>query len=869
MGADNEKQKESQIKNELIQKEKKDEEDVRLYSIKSIYKNKSNEKESDKDNNSKNEKEENESSKEEENEKSQGEEIDKSKEENERSKEEKNENSKEEENDKSKEENEKSKDEETEKNKEEEQENQKVNEMNSNDIQNEDKGNKKEEEKKEEININKIKSNSNTPTINKSNVNKSSSTGNLVMNNNQKPSFNFEVGEIRQKDIFENSKEQNDIIQITRLNKKKCCYKCGKTNFDESLSIIFTCNHVFCFSCIIKDLMILQFKNIENKNKIQFNCCCLTGSSPQFDFNEFLERIKRINNKKNEKSNCKEHNSLGIKYCKDCEMWLCDECLKIHCIFNNNHFLLDKEVPMKNKCKIHNNYTEYYCLKCNEEICPLCFSKNGNHSEHKSLKFEKFLNLAHEIKSKLKYKTYDECLLNLEKIKEKNNSDKSKKLEEFGENINNLINKLKIIKENYITKINSQIQYLNQIIEIMKESYKYFYLILSNEKQDYNNINFIRQISEIYDIKTEYYNNNNDISKVINIFNNLLSNEELFSYNITTKEIPYQFSFKSEKIFQKKYKILRNNSGLTVRTKYSKDQLKYKSIKYFKNLKIRTGAIYSIIKINNEEIAVASGKEILIINDIKADEQKGIFDFYPSLKGHTKNILCLALLSENLLASGSEDKTIKIWDISNQKLIKTISKNYKRIDSLLEYERNILIAGTYNIIRVINIDTKEELLTLIGHEKTVCSIIKINENKLASSSYDNLIKIWNMDNKACEFTLYGHDSPVFCILLLKDGRLVSGSGSRDKSINIWNLSKKKCEFTLVGHKREVRDIKQLSNNFIITASTDKTIKLWNLFHKSCIQTLNSHFDVIFCLCMIDKNIFCSAGREEDIFLWKY
>ena len=623
MGADNEKKKESGIKNELIQKEnekKDDEEDVRLYFIKSIYKNKSKEKVSDKDNKTKNEKEENESSKEEENEnskeeeneKSKGEENDKSKEENERSKEEENDKSKEEndkskeendkskeENDKSKEENEESKDEENEKNKEEEQENQKVNEMNSNDTQSEDKRNKKEENIKEENNNNKIKNNSNILTITKSKVNKSSSTENLSMNNNQKPQFNFEVGEIRQKDIFENSKEQNNIIQVTRFNKKKCCYKCGTTNLDESLSIMFTCNHISCFNCIIKDLMILRFKNIENKNKIQFNCSCLIGSSPQFDFNEFLERIKRINNKKNDKSNCKEHNSIGIKYCKDCEMWLCDECMKIHCIFNNNHTLLDKEVPIKSKCKIHNNYTEYYCLKCNEEICPLCFSKNGNHSEHKSLKFEKFLNLAHEIKSKLKYKTYDECLLNLEKIKEKNNSDKSKKLEEFGENINNLINKLKIIKENYITKINSQIQYLNQIIEIMKESYKYFYLILSNEKQDYNNINFIRQISEIYDIKTEYYNNNSDISKVINIFNNLLSNEELFSYNIITKEIPYQFSFKSEKIFQKKYKILRNNSGLTVRTKYSKDQLKYKSIKYFKNLKIRTGTIYSIIKINS------------------------------------------------------------------------------------------------------------------------------------------------------------------------------------------------------------------------------------------------------------------------------
>ena len=343
----------------------------------------------------------------------------------------------------------------------------------------------------------------------------------------------------------------------------------------------------------------------------------------------------------------------------------------------------------------------------------------------------------------------------------------------------------------------------------------------------------------------------------------------MFSYNIITKEIEYQFPL-LEKIFKKKYKIQRNNSNLTVRTKNNKiNQIKYKEIKYFKSLKINNATIYSIIKINSEEIAVACGNEILILKNIKSDEINEAFYYYPSLKGHTKNILCLTLLSENILASGSEDKTIKIWDIANRKLIKTLSKNYKRIDSLLAYESNILIAGTYNIIRIINIDTKEELLTLIGHEKTVCSLIKFNENILISSSYDNLIKVWNFNKQGCEFTLYGHDSPVFCILLLKDGRLVSGSGSYDKSIKIWNLNKKKCEFTLVGHKREVRDIKQLSSYNIISASTDKTIKIWNLFHKNCIQTLNSHYDVIFSLCIIDGNIFCSAGRDHDIILWKY
>ena len=81
--------------------------------------------------------------------------------------------------------------------------------------------------------------------------------------------------------------------------------------------------------------------------------------------------------------------------------------------------------------------------------------------------------------------------------------------------------------------------------------------------------------------------------------------------------------------------------------------------------------------------------------------------------------------------------------------------------------------------------------------------------------------------------------------------------------------KKICEFSLVGHKREVRDIKQLNNGWIITASNDKTIKVWDVYKKICLQTLVSHYDIIFSLCIIDKNKFVSGGRDQDIILWKY
>ena len=61
------------------------------------------------------------------------------------------------------------------------------------------------------------------------------------------------------------------------------------------------------------------------------------------------------------------------------------------------------------------------------------------------------------------------------------------------------------------------------------------------------------------------------------------------------------------------------------------------------------------------------------------------------MSGHSKNITSLFLLNENRLVSGSEDKTIKIWNIEKLVCISTITGNYERIDSLLKIEYNIML----------------------------------------------------------------------------------------------------------------------------------------------------------------------------------
>ena len=395
--------------------------------------------------------------------------------------------------------------------------------------------------------------------------------------------------------------------------------------------------------------------------------------------------------------------------------------------------------------------------------------------------------------------------------------------------------------------------------------------MLSKEKKEFNDLTFLRQIEEIYNIK-QFYSNYDDISNANKSIEKFSINNNYYLYEIKFDISGYKYSENFEKIFYKKLKvensIEEHKKETRIKSKYNLQPQKFSTVKFEKNINTKKGNIYSICKTNKDEIAIACGNEIYIISNLSTDIFKSLEKF-PSLISHTKNIICITPLPNNQLASAAEDKLIKIWDVPNKKLISTISKNYIRIDSLLSYKNNSLIIGAYNTIQIVDIKTKEELITLTGHEKSICSIIEIYPDILATGSYDNTIKIWDLKNKECQYTLYGHDSPVYCILMLKDGRLISGSGSKNKSLKIWNLDQKICDFSLVGHKREVRDIKQLRNGLVVTASMDKTIKIWNIHKRICIQTLISHNDVIFSLCVIDKNRFASGGRDQDIIIWKY
>lgn len=110
------------------------------------------------------------------------------------------------------------------------------------------------------------------------------------------------------------------------------------------------------------------------------------------------------------------------------------------------------------------------------------------------------------------------------------------------------------------------------------------------------------------------------------------------------------------------------------------------------------------------------------------------------------NFFSLAFSPDNqILASGSEDNTIKIWQPATGNLIKTLEGHTGSVHSVaITSDNKILVSGSEDqTIKLWEIETGEEICTLTGHSGIIYSIAISPDNQtIVSGSQDGTIKIW-------------------------------------------------------------------------------------------------------------------------------
>lgn len=204
-----------------------------------------------------------------------------------------------------------------------------------------------------------------------------------------------------------------------------------------------------------------------------------------------------------------------------------------------------------------------------------------------------------------------------------------------------------------------------------------------------------------------------------------------------------------------------------------------------------------------------------------------------TLRGHLKGVNSVAISRDGeMLASGSSDKTIKLWNLKTGAEICTLSGHSHPVRSVaISQDGEMLASGSSDkTIKLWNPQTGEELFTITGHADKVFSVAISPDGKmLASGSFDSTIKLWSLENRQEIRTLTGHSGSVNSVGFSPDGQTLV-SGSADHTIKCWNLKSGQNIRTLNGQSNVPLSVVVISpdGKTLVSGSGDKKIKIWNL-----------------------------------------
>ena len=204
-----------------------------------------------------------------------------------------------------------------------------------------------------------------------------------------------------------------------------------------------------------------------------------------------------------------------------------------------------------------------------------------------------------------------------------------------------------------------------------------------------------------------------------------------------------------------------------------------------------------------------------------------------TLEGHTDIVWSVAFgPNGQTLASGSWDKTVRLWNVNTRHLLHTFTGHTSDVLSVAFSKdgRTLASASWDGTIRLWNPQTGTLKRILTGHAGGVASVAFSPDGEtLASASADQTIWLWNTTTWQPKRTLTGHSGAVDTVAFSPDGRTLA-SGSRDQTIRLWNPDNGKHIKTLLGHTSDVlRMVFSPDGTTLASGSNDKdqAVRLWN------------------------------------------
>lgn len=269
-----------------------------------------------------------------------------------------------------------------------------------------------------------------------------------------------------------------------------------------------------------------------------------------------------------------------------------------------------------------------------------------------------------------------------------------------------------------------------------------------------------------------------------------------------------------------------------------------------------------------------------------------------AFRAHGNHVVTCLLLESDMIITGSDDKTINLYDAQTGALRKVFQGHDGGIWSL-ERDGDILVSGsTDQSIRIWTIATGKCLHLFQGHTMTVrclfllkpvqvgvavdgSPLVMPEQPLIVSASRDSTLRVWKLPH-ANDIPTYKANSPADCENTYSLGVLRGHqksiramaahgdtivSGSYDCTVRVWKISTGDMVHLLTGHTQKVYSVVlDHENRRCFSGAMDNLVKIWSLDTGSCLLSLEGHTSLVGLL-QLNHGLLVNGAADGILRIW--
>jgi WD40 repeat protein/transcriptional regulator with XRE-family HTH domain len=265
-------------------------------------------------------------------------------------------------------------------------------------------------------------------------------------------------------------------------------------------------------------------------------------------------------------------------------------------------------------------------------------------------------------------------------------------------------------------------------------------------------------------------------------------------------------------------------------------------------------------------LATGSDDKTARIWDVATGETIRVFS------GHTGEVYGVVFSPDGkYLLTGSSDTTVRLWDVATGETVQIFSGHTGDVDAgdFSPNGKTIVTAGSSDLTaRIWDVASGQTLHILTGHSELVIRAVYSPDGKyVLTASVDGTARLWDAATGK-EVRLFEHPNVPGAITFSPDGKYIA-TGCEDNVTRIWNIATGQIIREFTGHEGFVQGVRfSPDGKYLLTGSGDRTARLWDIETGGTIRIFGGHADDVQIVTFSpDGKLIATASNDRIARVW--